>query len=278
MVNARTRSVYARAVTAAAHVRNPAVEAAFAAVPREQFLGPPPWQVMVGLGGTQTTNDPEALYQDALVAIDPGRGINNGEPQLWALVFDRLAVPAAGRVLHVGAGTGYYSAILAELTGPAGRVTAVELEADLAARAQAALAPWPQADVLALDAAVLRELPFQRIVFSCGVTGLPDRWLNGIGEGTRLAVPFTGADHGGVFLLFTRVGEAFAVQPLCGVTIYPAGGFRQPDQERMLDGVRRADREALWSVRSLRPKAASTPAERVYGFGNYVMSTRATDA
>jgi protein-L-isoaspartate(D-aspartate) O-methyltransferase len=272
MVNPETRAVYARAVTTAAHVRNSAIQAAFAAVPRERFLGPPPWQVVSDFGTVRATDDPTLLYSDVLVAIDRARGINNGEPQLWALVFDRLALAEGMRVLHVGAGTGYYTAILAELVGPSGSVTALEVEADLAARAQDALAAWPQVTVMAKDASELTDLPFDGIVFSCGVTGLPDPWLEGLAPGARIAVPLTGVDHAGIFLLLIRQEAGFEVVPLCGVSIYPAAGFRRPQEERQLDGVRRADREALWSARSLRHVAATEPAERIYGFGGHVLS------
>jgi protein-L-isoaspartate(D-aspartate) O-methyltransferase len=274
MVNAETRAVYARSVAAAAHVRNPAIEAAFAAIARERFLGPPPWQLLGDYGQERTTDDPEDLYSDVLVAIDPERGINNGEPQLWALIFDRLVVHPGARVLHVGAGTGYYTAILAQLAGPSGSVTAVEVEADLAAWASDALAIYPQVSVLSMDAAALSDRLFDRIVFSCGVTGLPESWLDQAPVGMRLAVPFTGADHAGIFLLLTRQGEGFAAAPLCGVSIYPAAGFREEREERTLDGVRRADGEAFWSVKSLRKQSDTVRTERIYGFGSYVMSTR----
>jgi SAM-dependent methyltransferase len=56
------------------------------------------------------------------------------------------------RVLHVGAGLGYYSAILAEIVGRSGEVTAIEIDAGLAEGARANLArAWPQASVVAGD-------------------------------------------------------------------------------------------------------------------------------
>ena len=274
MVNAKTMAVYARAVTAAAHARDPAVRAAFAAVPREHFLGGPPWQLFGDFGHPQRTDDPQALYRDVLVAIDERRGINNGEPQLWALIFDRLDVRPGARVLHVGAGTGYYTAILAELAGNSGTVTAVEVEADLAERAREALKGYRSVTVLPVDAARLVDLPYDRIVFSCGVTGLPTAWLDGMTDGVRIALPFTGADHAGIFLLLQRRQDRFQVTPLCGVSIYPAAGFRSDGEERLLDGVRRADPEALWRVKSLDRSASIPPADRIYGFGAHAMSAQ----
>jgi protein-L-isoaspartate(D-aspartate) O-methyltransferase len=55
-------------------------------------------------------------------------------------------------VIHVGAGTGYYTAILAHLVGPEGRVHAYEIEADIAARAAENLAGYPNVRVYAQSA------------------------------------------------------------------------------------------------------------------------------
>ena len=109
-------------------------------MPRERHLPPPPWILREDRGfggGERGTRDPAALYRDTLVAIDGARGINNGEPSLHALLLAAAAPGAGERAIHVGAGTGYYTAILAELVGPAGRVDAYETEADLAALAAA---------------------------------------------------------------------------------------------------------------------------------------------
>ena len=47
------RPAYARQMLAVLGVDNPAIEAAFAAVPRELFFGPPPWTVSSPYGGTR---------------------------------------------------------------------------------------------------------------------------------------------------------------------------------------------------------------------------------
>jgi protein-L-isoaspartate(D-aspartate) O-methyltransferase len=80
-------------------------------------------------------------YQDVLFALQSEKGVNNGSPSLHARLLAELDVQIGGdRIVHVGAGTGYYSAILAELVGTSGHVHAVEMDPDLAAHAQAALA------------------------------------------------------------------------------------------------------------------------------------------
>jgi len=77
---------------------------------------------------------PRHLYHDVLIAIDEER-LNNGQPTLWARMYDSLGPSNGAHVVHVGTGTGYYSAILAEIVGRSGRVTAIEIDPALAAAA-----------------------------------------------------------------------------------------------------------------------------------------------
>jgi SAM-dependent methyltransferase len=116
----------------------------FATVPREQFVGPGPWRIKSPMDLTEywitDDADPRQVYHDVLIALDESRGINNGQPSLWAYLFDRLDLTPGEHVLHLGCGTGYYTAIIAELVGSSGRVTAVEIDLTLAQTARAALA------------------------------------------------------------------------------------------------------------------------------------------
>ncbi|MGY4408574.1 protein-L-isoaspartate O-methyltransferase [Bradyrhizobium sp. LB7.1] len=50
-----------------------------------------------------------------LVTIDASRNLNNGMPSFWAGNFDHLNIARGEQVLQVGAGTGYYSAVLTEI-------------------------------------------------------------------------------------------------------------------------------------------------------------------
>src|SRR5271170_5837530 len=145
---AKRRQAYAAEITR--RVSDPRIAAAFAAVPREDFAGPPPWRIgSGGLFGRTASHDPARLYDDVLVAIDASRGINNGQPSLHAQSIDALAVKDGDTVVQIGAGAGYYSAILAHLVGPAGRVVAYEIEPDIAARAKMNLARFPHVEVRA---------------------------------------------------------------------------------------------------------------------------------
>ncbi len=136
------RRAYARQVlTLANALNNVALEAAYAAVPRELFLGRSEWRIYTPWSiSALIPNDPVLVYQDVVVALDRERGVNNGSPSLHARWLDVVAPKPGEHVAHIGAGTGYYSAILAELVGNEGRVTSVEFDAALAARAQKNLA------------------------------------------------------------------------------------------------------------------------------------------
>ncbi len=136
------RAVFAQRICWLAGFDDPNIVAAFAKVPRERFVGAGPWRIVGGGAGYRTTpsTDPEHVYHDVLIALDDVGGVNNGQPSLYASLFGQLEVRAGDAAPHVGAGTGYYSAILAELVGPTGKVTAYEIDAVLAKKARVALA------------------------------------------------------------------------------------------------------------------------------------------
>src|ERR1700722_15533156 len=116
---AQARRWFAEELAHVAAVRSPAVVAAFASVPREYFVGAGPWRILSPMRSGDYWSTPDAdprhLYHDILVAIDEKRGLNNGEPSLWAGLCDQLDLARGARFVHVGAGTGYYSAILADI-------------------------------------------------------------------------------------------------------------------------------------------------------------------
>ena len=141
------RRAYAKRVMAAAGVDDRRIEAAFAAVPREAFLSQGPWQVVRWSAATSRSDyvrtpsrDPVYLYDDVAVAIVPERALNNGVPSFLAALITSASPKPGEHAVHIGAGVGYYTAILAHLVGRRGRVTAIELDPLLAERASKNLA------------------------------------------------------------------------------------------------------------------------------------------
>ncbi|AWN49261.1 protein-L-isoaspartate(D-aspartate) O-methyltransferase [Methylobacterium terrae] len=263
---AQHRAAFAAQIAARAGTDDPAILHAFAAVPREAFCGPGPWTVF-GAAGSGTVTDPAGLYRDVLVALRLGAGLNNGEPSLHALCLAAARPRPGERVVQVGAGGGYYTAILAELVGPAGRVDAYEIEPGLAAAARSALSAYGQVGVHARSGA--REpLPQADLVtVAAGATAPLPVWLDALDPGGRLLVPLT-ADRGGGMLLATRPEADSAPWParfLSPVSFVPCTGARRPEEAARL-GLAFRDRD--WrAVRRLHRGGTPGPKAFVAGEG-----------
>src|SRR5947209_6590807 len=107
------RAAYARQILAAAEVDDARLQAALGTIRREDFLGPGPWPMLRWFRNYVPTPDadPVYLYSNDLVGILPERHINNGQPSLHAHLIHQASVAAGEHVVHVGTGTGYYTAI-----------------------------------------------------------------------------------------------------------------------------------------------------------------------
>jgi len=185
------RCNYAVRMLHIAGVADAAVERALATVPREDFLGAPPWTILdQTVGAIEVTDaDPRPLYEDVLVVLDQARGINNGSPSLHALMLHHLDVHPGDRVLHVGAGAGYYTAVLAELAGPQGSVIAIEYDPHLAKAARANLRPWPNVTVVEGDGADWPAGPVERIYVNFAVADPAARWIDNLSASGTLVFP-----------------------------------------------------------------------------------------
>ncbi|NIA70721.1 protein-L-isoaspartate(D-aspartate) O-methyltransferase [Pelagibius litoralis] len=224
---------------AAPILRNEAVVEAFARVPRELFCGLGPWRVhprrRLGAPYTTPTADPTALYHDVLVAIDEERDLNNGQPSLWAYIFDQLDLAPGQSVLQIGAGTGYYTAILTEIAGPKSRVEAIELDDYLARRAQENLRPWPQANVTAGNGVDCDTTPAADIIIAfAGTTHPAAAWINRLSPGGRMMIPLTTADGWGFLLRLEKTDAGFEAASLGACGFFHCDGARRSAEEMRL--------------------------------------------
>lgn len=235
-----TRRWFADDLRVIAAVTDADITRAFAAVPRERFLPQPPWRILhVFENRYWTSDDPRDLYHNVAVAIDPERGLNNGEPGLWARLFDRLKIAQGERVIQIGAGAGYFTAVLAEIVGAGGTVTAYEIDDRLAARAAEALKPWPQAKLIHGDGSALAG-PADAIVAFCGTTHPPAPWLDALAEGGRLLLPLTSAKRLNAIARLERRGDIFDARSLGWIGIYPCAGMRdEAAEERLVSALAR---------------------------------------
>ena len=243
------RRAYAKQVLASVSVDDQRVEDAFATVPREDFLGPGPWPILRRRGYVTTPDDdPTYLYSDVLVGILPERGLNNGMPSYHAPLMSKASIGEGEHVVHVGAGTGYYTAILARLVGETGKVTAIEFDPELAERASANLATMANVDVIEGDGAMVPFDAADVIYVNAGATRPADKWLDGLAEGGRLILPLTATKtlsresaksierHGAVFQIERRGGD-FLAKWISPVGVYPCEGGRDEASEAALDAA-----------------------------------------
>lgn len=253
------RKFFAELITAKAGKPQSQLTSAFAAIPRERYLGPGPWKVFTGRGYISIpSDDPALLYQDIVVALGEEHGINNGQPALHALCLAALDLKKDENIVHIGAGTGYYTAVLAELVGPGGKVIAYEIEPGLAQRATRNLADLPQVTVHSHSGAEGLLPDCDAIYVNAGATEPLDIWLDALRLSGRLLFPLTPDGAGempgfGSMLLITRVAEErFDARLLFPVAFIPCIGARDRETAKKLaEAFKRQD---TGTVRSLRRK------------------------
>jgi protein-L-isoaspartate(D-aspartate) O-methyltransferase len=171
-----------------------AVDSAFLAVPRTGFL-PRSQRRMAGFDGPLTI----------------GHGQTNSQPRTVDAMLRLLDVRPGQRVLDVGSGSGWTTALLAHLTGSTGAVFGVELERDLVEFGSRNLAathqPW--ASVREAVPGVLGlpdHAPYDRILVSAEPRTLPDQLVDQLADGGRLVIPVSGR-----MLLVIRDGDDLEV-------------------------------------------------------------------
>jgi protein-L-isoaspartate(D-aspartate) O-methyltransferase len=162
-------------------LRDSAVERALRTVPRHLFL---PGVAL------------EQAYSDNAIPTHEEDGVpisSASQPAIVAIMLQQLGVAPGMRVLEIGAGTGYNAALLAELVGPSGRVTTVDIGAEIAAEARAHLeaADFPQVEVIAADGAGgwSANAPYDRIQLTVGASDITPAWFEQLAMGGVMTLP-----------------------------------------------------------------------------------------
>ncbi|MDA9491066.1 protein-L-isoaspartate O-methyltransferase family protein [Bradyrhizobium sp. CCBAU 11361] len=255
--SAKYRAFYAQLICAAARTADPRIEEAFRTVRREPFAGPGPWSIALGGHPYVVTpdDDPAFLYQNTLLALDSTRGLNIGMPGAHAYWLSGCAVKEGETVIQIGAGSGYYTAILAHLVGPGGRVHAYEIDEHLAGLARANLKDITHADVRDRSG-IASDLPKADVIYVCAGAAQPAaEWLDALRPGGRLVFPLAPEGMLGGMLMITRPddGVIWPAKFLSRAQFIGCAGLQDADAGRRLaDAFARG-----WeSVQSLRREGA----------------------
>lgn len=126
--------------------------------------------------------------------IPIGHGQTNSQPSTVVDMIVLLDIQPGQNVLDVGSGSGWTTAILGDLVGEHGRVTATELVSELADRARAVIdgedLPW--VTIYDADPDVLgcpRLAPYDRILVSAEARELPDELVDQLADGGVMVIP-----------------------------------------------------------------------------------------
>lgn len=160
---------------------DPAVEAAFRAVPRHHFLPGVPLA---------------DVYRDVAIPTKHAQGLpisSSSQPAIMALMLQQLAVQPGQRVLEIGAGTGFNAALLAHLVGPAGHVVTVDIDEDLVAgaRQHLAAAGFSEVQIVRGDGGegYGPGAPYDRIIVTASAWDVLPAWREQLAPGGRLVLP-----------------------------------------------------------------------------------------
>jgi protein-L-isoaspartate(D-aspartate) O-methyltransferase len=149
------------------------------------------------------------------------------QPAIVAIMLEQLSPPDGGRVLEIGAGTGYNAALLAELVGPSGRVVTVDIDPEVAGEARRHLADAgvTNAEVICGDGASgwPGGAPYDGIIVTAGASDLAPAWAGQLAATGRLVVPLSirGVQQ---CVTFTRAGGHLRSVAVCECGFMPLSG------------------------------------------------------
>ena len=184
---------YATNVTAG--VADRAVVDAFARVPRAHFV-----RTILDSDGRPVPATTEKVYSDEALVTRLRDGLpssSSSQPSLMAQMLEALRLRPGHRVLEVGAGTGYNAALIATITGAP--VVSVDVQPDVVREAVEGLDRAGVTNVTVLEADGYLGAPglgpFDRIIATVGVGGVPPPWLEQLAPGGMIVAPI---EHGGL--------------------------------------------------------------------------------
>ncbi len=186
-------------------ITDTAVLAAIERIPREDFI-------------------PEAFHDQAYEdkALPIGQGQTISQPQVVGLMTQALAVTSRHKVLEIGTGSGYQTAVLSRL---ARRVYTIERHRPLLQEAEQRFARLQLHNITAIAADGMKgwpaQAPFDRIIVTAAAAELPESLLAQLGVGGIMVLPL-GPDRGDQELVkVTRTETGTETEKLCDVRFVP---------------------------------------------------------
>jgi protein-L-isoaspartate(D-aspartate) O-methyltransferase len=182
--------------------------------------------------------DPRRVYHNVTISLDRSRDLTNGQPGTLAHYINALNLSPGERVYHLGAGAGYYTAIIAEVVGTGGTVVASEVHPELGPLAQKNLADRSNVTVHVGDGTQFDPGECDAILINAGMTHPLPLWLDRLRAGGRLllpiTMPMTPTIGKGIMLKITRQTAGYAAETVSFVAIYSATSARDPQREAAL--------------------------------------------
>ncbi|MEV7971075.1 ATP-grasp peptide maturase system methyltransferase [Sphaerisporangium sp. NPDC088356] len=226
---ARLRRRLAGELAANGDLRDPAWRRAVETVPREIFLGGRIYRRVDGPNGTEwepvtASGDEKWLdlaYQNGTWVTqlderdDSVRRAPTSSSTLPGLVvrmLEELQVEADHRVLEIGTGTGYSTALLCEHLG-CGQVTSIEVDPRVASRARRALHRAGHTPALHVGdglAGHQEGAPYDRVIVTCSVRTIPDAWLRQTRRDGIILATLSGWLYGSALARLTVTGPSAA--------------------------------------------------------------------
>jgi len=175
------RQALAEELLSSGSIASAEVEAAFRAVPRHLFAPEVSLQEAYANDVVRTKQDSHGITISSVSA-----------PWLQAMMLEQAGLGPGMRCLEIGSG-GYNAALMAEVVGPQGEVTTVDIDADVTGRARRCLdaAGHEPVKVVLADAehGVPEHAPYDRIIVTAGVWDVPPAWPAQLADGGRIVVP-----------------------------------------------------------------------------------------
>ena len=166
----------------AGHIRSPRIEAAFRAIPRHLFVPDKPLEeVYSSKGGFG-------------LQLSDGRKVGFAtSPGYVAEILELLNLGPGGRIMEIGAGSGYTSSLAAHIVGESGQVITIDIEEELVKNVNTAFEAvglhWAKAICCDGVLGYPEGSPYDLIFMTTGVWDISPAWWEQLKPGGRLFIP-----------------------------------------------------------------------------------------